>query len=104
MGEEKLSREEFIEKYKPLLMLTLDRDELVKLVETDERVKEYLRRLDELHKDEYFVQLCELEEKYRDIINYMGTVIDKKDIVIQEIALTLKKSGLDNYEVKKLSL
>lgn len=85
-------------------MLTLDRDELVKLVETDERVKEYLRRLDELHKDEYFVQLCELEEKYRDIINYMGTVIDKKDIVIQEIALTLKKSGLDNYEVKKLSL
>lgn len=53
-------------------MLGFVRDKLVKLVKTDKRVKKYLRRLDELHKTYILFSL-----------------------------VNLKKSGLNNYEIRK---
>lgn len=35
------------------------------------------------------------------MVNYKVSFIDKKNIVIQNITFVLKKSGLNNYEIRK---
>ena len=40
-------------------------------------------------------------KKHRDMVNYIVSVIDKKNIVIQNITFVLKKSSLNNYEIRK---
>ena len=40
-------------------------------------------------------------KKHRDMLNYIVPFIDKKNIVIQNITFVLKKSGLNNYEIRK---
>ena len=35
------------------------------------------------------------------MLNYIVPFIDKKNIVIQNITFVLKKSGLNNYEIRK---
>ncbi len=97
-----LSREEIIEKYKPIIMLTLDREGLEELSKTDERVMEYKKRLDELHADENFMAYMRINEENKEL----WSIIEKKEMNIRkikyDIARKLKQENIDDSVIARV--
>ena len=93
-----LSREEIIEKYKPIIMLTLDREGLEELSKTDERVMEYKKSVDELHADENFMAYMRINEENKKL----WYIIEEKEMDIckikYDIARKLKQENI-NYDI-----
>ena len=97
-----LSREEIIEKYKPIIMLTLDREGLEELSKTDERVMQYKRTVDALHADENFMEFMKVDEDNKEL----WFIIEEKEMNIRkikyDIARKLKKENIDDSVIARV--
>lgn len=92
--------EEIINKYKPVIMLTLNREELEEFSLGDERVMEYRKRVEELNSDPEFMVFMSREEDDRKTENTLRNLVDEQKKELEEQSQELKNQS---QELKKQS-
>ena len=68
-----------INKYKPVIMLTLNKEELEEFSLGDERIMEYKDKVNELNSDDDFVTFISREEDQEKTENALRTIISEKN-------------------------
>ena len=86
-----------INKYKPVIMLTLNKEELEEFSLGDERIMEYKDKVNELNSDDDFVTFISREEDQEKTENALRTIISEKN---EE--LKTQKAKLNIEHAKKL--
>ena len=97
-----------INKYKPVIMLTLNKEELEEFSLGDERIMEYKDKVNELNSDDDFVTFISREEDQEKTENALRTIISEKneEIKTQKTKLNIehaKKLKENNVDVKIIS-
>ena len=97
-----------INKYKPVIMLTLNKEELEEFSLGDERIMEYKAKVNELNSDDDFVTFISREEDQEKTENALRTIISEKneELKIQKTKLNIehaKKLKENNVDVKIIS-
>ncbi len=102
---------EVINKYKPVIMLALDREELEKLSMGDERVMEYRKRVEKLNDDENFIQFMSAEEDQKKTENTLRNIVEEQSAELEEKSNelsnikhdTAKKMKSENIDIETIS-
>ena len=89
---------EVIDKYKAVIMLTLDREELEKLSMGDERVMEYRKRVEELNDNENFIQFMSEEEDKIKTENTLKNILEEQSAELKEKTIELEKQSSELEE------
>ena len=84
-----------INKYKPVIMLTLNKEELEEFSLGDERIMEYKDKVNELNSDDDFVTFISREEDQEKTENALRTIISEKN---EE--LKTQKAKLNNVNIE----
>ena len=95
-----------INKYKPVIMLTLNKEELEEFSLGDERIMEYKDKVNELNSDDDFVTFISREEDQEKTENALRTIISEKNEELKtqktklnnvkiDIARNLKENNID---------
>ena len=84
-----------INKYKPVIMLTLNKEELEEFSLGDERIMEYKDKVNELNSDDDFVTFISREEDQEKTENALRTIISEKN---EE--LKIQKTKLNNVNIE----
>lgn len=84
-----------INKYKPVIMLTLNKEELEEFSLGDERIMEYKDKVNELNSDDDFVTFISREEDQEKTENALRTIISEKN---EE--LMTQKTKLNNVNIE----
>jgi len=97
-----------INKYKPVIMLTLNKEELEEFSLGDERIMEYKDKVNELNSDDDFVTFISREEDQEKTENALRTIISEKneELKTQKTKLSIeyaKKLKENNVDVKIIS-
>ena len=97
-----------INKYKPVIMLTLNKKELEEFSLGDERIMEYKDKVNELNSDDDFVTFISREEDQEKTENALRTIISEKneELKTQKTKLNIehaKKLKENNVDVKIIS-
>ena len=97
-----------INKYKPVIMLTLNKEELEEFSLGDERIMEYKDKVNELNSDDDFVTFISREEDQEKTENALRTIISEKneELKTQRTKLNIehaKKLKENNVDVKIIS-
>lgn len=88
-----------INKYKPVIMLTLNKEELEEFSLGDERIMEYKDKVNELNSDDDFVTFISREEDQEKTENALRTIILEKN---EE--LKTQKTKLNNVQIETAKL
>ena len=93
-----------INKYKPVIMLTLNKEELEEFSLGDERIMEYKDKVNELNSDDDFVTFIRWEEDQEKTENALRTIISEKNEELKNSREELKtqKTKLNIEHAKKL--
>ena len=93
-----------INKYKPVIMLTLNKEELEEFSLGDERIMEYKDKENELNSDDDFVTFISREEDQEKTENALRTIISEKNEELKNSREELKtqKTKLNIEHAKKL--
>ena len=93
-----------INKYKPVIMLTLNKEELEEFSLGDERIMEYKDKVNELNSDDDFVTFISREEDQEKTENALRTIISEKNEELRNSKEELKtqKTKLSIEYAKKL--
>ena len=102
---------EVINKYKPVIMLALDREKLEKLSMGDERVMEYRKRVEKLNDDENFIQFMSAEEDQKKTENTLRNIVEEQSAELEEKSNelsnikhdTAKKMKSENIDLETIS-
>ncbi len=86
-----------INKYKPVIMLTLNKEELEEFSLGDERIMEYKDKVNELNSDDDFVTFISREEDQEKTENALRTIISEKNEELKNSREELKSK---NEELK----
>ena len=81
-----------INKYKPVIMLTLNKEELEEFSLGDERIMEYKDKVNELNSDDDFVTFIRWEEDQEKTENALRTIISEKNEELKNSREELKNS------------
>ena len=81
-----------INKYKPVIMLTLNKEELEEFSLGDERIMEYKDKVNELNSDDDFVTFISREEDQEKTENALRTIISEKNEELKNSKEELKSS------------
>ena len=81
-----------INKYKPVIMLTLNKEELEEFSLGDERIMEYKDKVNELNSDDDFVTFISREEDQKKTENALRTIISEKNEELKNSREKLKNS------------
>lgn len=81
-----------INKYKPVIMLTLNKEELEEFSLGDERIMEYKDKVNELNSDDDFVTFISREEDQEKTENTLRTIISEKNEELKNSREELKNS------------
>ncbi len=81
-----------INKYKPVIMLTLNKEELEEFSLGDERIMEYKDKVDELNSDDDFVTFISREEDQEKTENALRTIISEKNEELKNSREELRNS------------
>ena len=81
-----------INKYKPVIMLTLNKEELEEFSLGDERIMEYKDKVNELNSDDDFVTFISREEDQEKTENALRTIISEKNEELKNSKEELKNS------------
>ena len=81
-----------INKYKPVIMLTLNKEELEEFSLGDERIMEYKDKVNELNSDDDFVTFISREEDQEKTENALRTIISEKNEELKNSREELKNS------------
>ena len=81
-----------INKYKPVIMLTLNKEELEEFSLGDERIMEYKDKVNELNNDDDFVTFIRWEEDQEKTENALRTIISEKNEELKNSREELKNS------------
>ena len=81
-----------INKYKPVIMLTLNKEELEEFSLGDERIMEYKDKVNELNSDDDFVTFISREEDQEKTENALRTIISEKNEELKNSREKLKNS------------
>ena len=95
--------EKEIDKYKYLIMLDLEEDDLIKLSKRDKVINKYMEEVKKINEDPEFYEYISAEEDNRKIENSIKTQYTnegRKENSI-EVAKNLKIMGLDKYKIAK---
>ena len=85
--------EEIINKYKPVIMLTLNREELEKFSLGDERIMEYKEKVEKLNSDPEFMVFMSREEDQKKTENTLKYIVEEKNQKIKEQSQELKNTS-----------
>ena len=90
-----------INKYKPVIMLTLNKEELEEFSLGDERIMEYKDKVNELNNDDDFVTFISREEDQEKTENALRTIISEKNEELKNSREELKtqKTKLNNVKI-----
>ena len=90
-----------INKYKPVIMLTLNKEELEEFSLGDERIMEYKDKVNELNSDDDFVTFISREEDQEKTENALRTIISEKNEELKNSREELKtqKTKLNNVKI-----
>mgnify|MGYP006371673689 CR=1 FL=1 len=91
---------EVINKYKPVIMLALDREELEKLSMGDERVMEYRKRVEKLNDDENFIQFMSAEEDQKKTENTLRNIVEEQSAELEEKKYELEEKSNELSNIK----
>ena len=91
-----------INKYKPVIMLTLNKEELEEFSLGDERIMEYKDKVNELNSDSDFITFISREEDQEKTENALRTIISEKNVELKKSREELKNSReeLKNQKTK----
>ena len=91
-----------INKYKPVIMLTLNKEELEEFSLGDERIMEYKDKVNELNSDDDFVTFISREEDQEKTENALRTIISEKNEELKNSREELKtqKTKLNNVNIE----
>ena len=92
-----------INKYKPVIMLTLNKEELEEFSLGDERIMEYKDKVNELNSDDDFVTFISREEDQEKTENALRTIISEKNEELKNSREELKNSK-EELKTKKTKL
>ena len=81
-----------INKYKPVIMLTLNKEELEEFSLGDERIMEYKDKVNELNSDDDFVTFISREEDQEKTENALRTIISEKNEELKNSREEVKNS------------
>ena len=81
-----------INKYKPVIMLVLNKEELEEFSLGDERIMEYKDKVDELNSDDDFVTFISREEDQEKTENALRTIISEKNEELKNSREELRNS------------
>ena len=95
-----------INKYKPVIMLTLNKEELEEFSLGDERIMEYKDKVNELNSDDDFVTFISREEDQEKTENALRTIISEKNEELKNSREELKtqKTKLNNVQIETAKL
>ena len=82
---------EIVNKYKPVIMLTLDREELEEFSVGDERIMEYKKRVEKLNSDPEFMVFMSREEDQRKTENTLRNIVNEQSQELKEQTQQLEK-------------
>ena len=93
-----------INKYKPVIMLTLNKEELEEFSLGDERIMEYKDKVDELNSDDDFVTFISREEDQEKTENALRTIISEKNEELKNSReeLKIQKTKLNIEHARKM--
>ena len=93
-----------INKYKPVIMLTLNKEELEEFSLGDERIMEYKDKVNELNSDDDFVTFIRWEEDQEKTENALRTIISEKNEELKNSREELKtqKTKLNIEHARKM--
>ena len=93
-----------INKYKPVIMLTLNKEELEEFSLGDERIMEYKDKVNELNSDDDFVTFISREEDQEKTENALRTIISEKNEELKNSREELKtqKTKLNIDHARKM--
>lgn len=93
-----------INKYKPVIMLTLNKEELEEFSLGDERIMEYKDKVNELNSDDDFVTFISREEDQEKTENALRTIISEKNEELKNSREELKtqKTKLNIEHARKM--
>ena len=91
-----------INKYKPVIMLTLNKEELEEFSLGDERIMEYKDKVNEVNSDDDFVTFISREEDQEKTENALRTIISEKNEELKNSREELKtqKTKLNNVNIE----
>ena len=93
-----------INKYKPVIMLTLNKEELEEFSLGDERIMEYKDKVNELNSDDDFVTFISREEDQEKTENALRTIISEKNEELKNSReeLKIQKTKLNIEHARKM--
>ena len=91
---------EIVNKYKPVIMLTLDREELEEFSVGDERIMEYKKRVEKLNSDPEFMVFMSREEDQRKTENTLRNIVNEQSQELKE--QTQKLSNIKQDTARKM--
>ena len=95
---------EIVNKYKPVIMLTLDREELEEFSVGDERIMEYKKRVEKLNSDPEFMVFMSREEDQRKTENTLRNIVNEQSQELSNIKYdTARKLKEKNVDIKIIS-
>ena len=83
--------EEIINKYKPVIMLTLNREELEKFSLGDERIMEYKEKVEKLNSDPEFMVFMSREEDQRKTENTLRNIVNEQSQELKQQSQRIEK-------------
>ena len=100
-----------INKYKPVIMLTLNKEELEEFSLGDERIMEYKDKVNELNSDDDFVTFISREEDQEKTENALRTIISEKNEELKtqktklniEHARKMKEKNIDLNAISEIT-
>ncbi len=100
-----------INKYKPVIMLTLNKEELEEFSLGDERIMEYKDKVNELNSDDDFVTFISREEDQEKTENALRTIISEKNEELKtqkaklniEHARKMKEKNIDLNTISEIT-
>ena len=100
-----------INKYKPVIMLTLNKEELEEFSLGDERIMEYKDKVNELNNDDDFVTFISREEDQEKTENALRTIISEKNEELKtqktklniEHARKMKEKNIDLNTISEIT-
>ena len=90
-----------INKYKPVIMLTLNKEELEEFSLGDERIMEYKDKVNELNSDDDFVTFISREEDQEKTENALRTIISEKNEELKTQKTKLNNVNIENARKMK---
>ena len=91
---------EIVNKYKPVIMLTLDREELEEFSVGDERIMEYKKRVEKLNSDPEFMVFMSREEDQRKTENTLRNIVNEQSQELKEQTQRIEKQTQELSNIK----